>query len=95
MKNNNNNWLLMIAVGVVSASVALLFAPKSGKLLRADIKAKGLEVKDTFNDSKDNLVGDFKEAYFEAERDVEREWITGKDNWETRLIQLRATYSAN
>lgn len=80
----------MIAVGVVSASVALLFAPKSGKLLRADIKAKGLEVKDTFNDSKDNLVGDFKEAYFEAERDVERE-LEIMDN---RQRQLRDTINS-
>lgn len=77
----------MVIVGAVSAGIALLFAPKSGKLLREDIKAKGIEAKDIFNESKDNLVSDFKQSYSEAERDVELE-LEIMDN---RQRELRET----
>jgi gas vesicle protein len=82
-----NNWLLIVVVGALSAGVALLFAPKSGKELRRDIKQKGAEAKDSAKQSKDSLVADFKESYFEAEREVENELVV----LDERQKELRET----
>lgn len=68
-----NNWGLILLTGVVSAAVALLFAPKSGKELREEIKQKSLETKDSVRTGKDYLVDDFKQSYFEAANEVETE----------------------
>lgn len=70
-----NNWGLTLLVGVVSAGVALLFAPKSGKELRDDIKNKTLETKDSIQDSAEHLKEDFKQSYFEAAEEVENELL--------------------
>lgn len=69
------NWGLVLLVGVVSAGVALLFAPKSGKELRNDIKNKSMEAKDKAQDSAQNLKQDFKDSYFEAAEEVENELL--------------------
>lgn len=71
MKKNNLG--LIILTGAASAIVALLFAPKSGKELRKDIKEKSLEARDNVQENKDNLVNDFKQSYFEAADEVETE----------------------
>lgn len=71
MKKNNLG--LVVLTGAVSAIVALLFAPKSGKELRKDIKEKSLEARDNVQENKDNLVNDFKQSYFEAADEVETE----------------------
>ena len=71
MKKNNIGLILLS--GAVSAAVALLFAPKSGKELREDIKEKSLETKDSLQTGKDHLVDDFKQSYFEASQEVEIE----------------------
>ena len=68
-----NNFGLIIITSAVSAIVALLFAPKSGKELRDDIKYKALETKDSVQTGKDHLVDDFKQSYFEAANEVETE----------------------
>lgn len=71
-----NNWGLTLLVGVVAAGVAILFAPKSGKELREDIKKKALDTRDSMQDSAQNLKHDFKQSYFEAAEEVENELIT-------------------
>ena len=68
-----SNWPLIILSGAVSAVVALLFAPKSGKELRSDIKKKATETKYSMQTGKDHLVSDFKQSYFEAADEVEKE----------------------
>ena len=70
-----SNWSLIILAGTVSAVVALLFAPKSGKELRSDIKEKASETKDSMQSGKEHLVSDFKQSYFEAADEVEKELI--------------------
>lgn len=72
-KMRKNNWPLVIFVGVFSAILALLFAPKSGKALRKDIKKKAQDTKDSVQKESKNLKNDFKESYFEATGEVEQE----------------------
>lgn len=84
MKKNNLG--LIVLAGAVSAIVALLFAPKSGKELRKDIKDKSLEAKDNVQDGKDQLVNDFKQSYFEAADEVETE-LAHLDNRQRKLNQ--------
>lgn len=85
-----NNWPLIILAGLISAGVALLFAPKSGKELRKDIQDKANETKDSVKTSADNLKNDFKEAYFEAEQEVEIELA----HLDERQRELRETISS-
>lgn len=66
---------LVLLVGILSAGVALLFAPKSGKELRDDIKKKSMETKDSIQEGAQNLKHDFKESYFEAAEEVENELL--------------------
>jgi len=68
-----NNWPLVIFVGLISAALALLFAPKSGKALRKDIKKKTQDTKDSVKKESEHLKNDFKESYFEAAGEVEKE----------------------
>jgi len=63
----------MIFVGLISAVLALLFAPKSGKALRKDIKKKAQNTKDSVKTESEHLKNDFKESYFEAAGEVEKE----------------------
>lgn len=85
-KMKKNNVGLIILVSAVSAIAALLFAPKSGKELRKDIKNKSLETRDKVQEGKDQLVNDFKESYFEAADEVEAE-LAHLDNRQRELNQ--------
>lgn len=85
-----NNWGLIVLTGVVSAVVALLFAPKSGKELREDIKQKSLETKDSVQTGKNHLVDDFKQSYFEAANEVETE-LAHLDSRQRELNQTIAS----
>lgn len=67
------NWGLILLTALVSAVVALLFAPKSGEELRKDIKHKAQDTKENLKDGKNHLVEDFKQSYFEAAEEVEIE----------------------
>lgn len=84
MKKNNVG--LIILAAVISAIAALLFAPKSGKELREDIKNKSLEARDNVQEGKDQLVDDFKQSYFEAADEVETE-LAHLDNRQRELNQ--------
>ena len=85
-----NNWGLTLFVGVVAAGVALLFAPKSGKDLRDDIKSQSLKTKDSIQDSAQNLKQDFKQSYFEAAEEVENELLI----LDKRQRELNATIAS-
>lgn len=85
-----NNWSLALLVGLISATVALLFAPKSGKELRQDLKEKANETKDSVKTGTQNLKNDFKESYFEAEQEVEIELA----HLDKRQRELRETISS-
>ena len=85
-----NNWGLTLFVGVVAAGAALLFAPKSGKELRDDIKSQSLKTKDSIQDSAHNLKQDFKQSYFEASEEVEKELLT----LDKRQRELNATITS-
>lgn len=85
-----NNWGFTILVGVIASGVAMLFAPKSGKELRNDIKQKSLKTKDSIQDSAQNLKHDFKQSYFEAAEEVENELIT----LDKRQRELNATITS-
>ncbi len=67
------NWSMVILASALSALAALLFAPKSGKELREEIKTKAEDTKDSFKEGKGHLVEDFKQSYFEAAEEVEIE----------------------
>lgn len=85
-----NNWGFTILVGVIASGVAMLFAPKSGKELRNDIKQKSMKTKDSIQDSAQNLKHDFKQSYFEAAEEVENELIT----LDKRQRELNATITS-
>lgn len=85
-----NNWSIIIIVGVVSALVAILFAPKSGKKMRDDLKEKAKDTKDSVQKGTENLVDDFKDSYFEAVDEVEKELDLLSD----RQSDLRETISS-
>lgn len=85
-----NNWTLTILVGLLSAGLALLFAPKSGKELRKDIQDKANQTKDNVKTSTNNLKQDFKDSYFEAEKEVELELA----HLDERQRELRETISS-
>lgn len=66
-KVNLGTALLMSAL---SAGVALLLAPKSGKELQKDLKQKAREAKWEAELKARELKEDFKEAYSEAEKEI-------------------------
>lgn len=85
-----NNWLTILLVGIVSAGIALLFAPKSGNRLRRDIKRKAEGTMDAVQEGTENLVDDFKDSYAEAIDEVEKEL----SNLDKRQEQLKDTISS-
>lgn len=85
-----NNWGFTLFVGAVAAGAALLFAPKSGKDLRDDIKSQSLKTKDSIQDSAQNLKHDFKQSYFEAAEEVENELLI----LDKRQRELNATIAS-
>lgn len=85
-----NNLLVVLLTAAVSAIVALLFAPKSGEELRKDIKEKALETRDSVQTGKDHLIDDFKQSYFEASDEVERE-LAHLDDRQRKLNQTIST----
>ncbi len=82
-----NNWSLIFLASIISAAVALLFAPKPGKELRDELKNKAMNTKDSFQEGANNLKHDFQEAYLEAEKEVELELA----NLDARQRELRET----
>lgn len=72
MKNKNS--FIYILVGLISAGIALLFAPNSGKVTRKKIKFQVRNMKDSIDTGKDNLIEDFKASYFEAVDEIDKEY---------------------
>lgn len=70
----NKNIFVYIIISLVSAGTALLFAPNSGKVTRKKIKFQAQDMKDSFDTSKNNLIKDFKDSYFEAVDEVDKEY---------------------
>lgn len=62
-----------LLLSAVSAGVALLFAPKSGKELRADLKEEAVKAKDKGMEYANDFVNDLKESYEEVETEMARE----------------------
>lgn len=58
---------------LVTAGLTMLFTPKSGKEFRNDIKRTAEDTRDKAQESAHNLKQDFKESYFEAAEEVEKE----------------------
>lgn len=74
IKIKNKNGLLYLLIALISAGIALLFAPNSGKVTRKKLKFQARDMKDSIDTSKDNLVKDFKNSYFEAVDEIDREY---------------------
>lgn len=70
---NGSNFLGALLLAGLSAGAALLFAPKSGKELRKDIKVKADEYKEQGKTYADNLAQDIKEAVQEVESQAQQE----------------------
>lgn len=67
----NNNFGKTLVVGLAAAATALLFAPKSGKELRVDLKDHGLVVKDKAMTKANKLADEFKQTYHEVEEEMD------------------------
>lgn len=59
-------------LGLATAMVTALLTPKTGKQVRTDLKGKAKELVDTGKEKVKNLVQDTKEAYQEAEQELEQ-----------------------
>ncbi|WP_277631074.1 YtxH domain-containing protein [Atopococcus tabaci] len=62
-----------LLLSALSAGAALLFAPKSGKELRSDLKDEAVKMKDKGMDYADNLMADLKESYEEIDSEMAQE----------------------
>lgn len=67
---SKNNFMGTLFVGAAAAVTALLFAPKSGKELRNDIKEEALSMKDQAMDKVNELADEVKVAYQEVEEEI-------------------------
>lgn len=67
----NSNFGKTLVVGLAAAATALLFAPKSGKELRGDLKEQGLVVKDKAMTKANELADEFKQTYHEVEEEID------------------------
>lgn len=65
-----NNVGTTILIGIAAAATALLFAPKSGKELRSDLKDQGMQYKDKAMEKADELTKEFKQTYDEVEEEM-------------------------
>lgn len=88
MKKKNR--LSYVLVALVSALVAILFAPNSGKVTRQKLKFQAKDMKNSIDKSKENLVKDFKSSYFEAVEEIEKEYAL----LDERQKQLKETISS-
>lgn len=70
-----NNFSIFLCTAIVTAAVTMLFTPKSGKELRDEIKKKTNKTKESIQHSAHNLKQDFKDSYFEAAEEIEKERI--------------------
>ncbi|MCA6079743.1 MAG: YtxH domain-containing protein [Endomicrobium sp.] len=73
MSDNKDTVLAFVLGGLVGALVGILYAPKSGKEIRCNIKKLGEEIVDTVS----NLSSDFKENEF-CEEEVCEKVLSGK-----------------
>ncbi|MCA9765553.1 MAG: YtxH domain-containing protein [Carnobacterium sp.] len=67
---SKNNFMGTLFFGTAAAVTALLFAPKSGKELRNDIKEESLSRKNQVMDKVNELVDEVKVAYREVEEEI-------------------------
>lgn len=65
-----NNFTRTLFVGAAAAVTALLFAPKSGKELREDIKAQANDLKDQAMDQVNSFADEVKQSYKEVEEEI-------------------------
>lgn len=70
-----NNFCIFLWSALITAGLTVLFTPKSGKEFRNDIKRTAEGTRDKAQESANNLKQDFKESYFEAAEEVEKERI--------------------
>lgn len=87
---NKKNGFIYLLVALISAGIALLFAPNSGKVTRKKIKFQAQDVKDSIDSKKEKLVEDFKSSYFEAVDEIEQEYELLNE----RQQQLQKTISS-
>ncbi len=67
---SKNNFMGTLFVGAAAAVTALLFAPKSGKELRNDLKEEALSMKNQAMDKVNELADEVKVAYQEVEEEI-------------------------
>lgn len=65
-----NNFAKTLFVGAAAAVTALLFAPKSGKELREDIKIQAYDLKDQAMDQVNSFAEEVKQSYKEVEEEI-------------------------
>ncbi|MGB3160062.1 YtxH domain-containing protein [Carnobacterium sp.] len=67
---SKNNFMGTLFVGAAAAITALLFAPKSGRELRNDLKEEALSMKNQAMDKVNELADEVKVAYQEVEEEI-------------------------
>ncbi|ALV22368.1 MAG: YtxH domain-containing protein [Carnobacterium sp.] len=67
---SKNNFMGTLFVGTAAAITALLFAPKSGRELRADLKKEALSLQEQAMDKVNQFTDEIKETYHEVEEEI-------------------------
>ena len=67
---SKNNFMGTLFVGAAAAVTALLFAPKSGRELRSDLKEEALSMKKQAMEKVNELADEVKVAYQEVEEEI-------------------------
>ncbi|WP_034551573.1 YtxH domain-containing protein [Carnobacterium funditum] len=67
---SKNNFMGTLFVGAAAAFTALLFAPKSGRELRSDLKEEALSMKKQAMEKVNELADEVKVAYQEVEEEI-------------------------
>jgi gas vesicle protein len=75
MSNNKDAFAAFVLGGLIGAALGILYAPKSGKETRRNIKKFGADVVDTVSDLSGDLTKTGRKVYEEGKERV----LSGKD----------------
>ncbi|MCA6071917.1 MAG: YtxH domain-containing protein [Endomicrobium sp.] len=75
MSDNKDTLVAFVLGGLIGAALGILYAPRSGKETRRNIKKFSTEVSDTISDLSENLTETGRKVYEEGEERV----LSGRD----------------
>ncbi len=96
-EEGNQNWngiLYLIAGGAIGAGLAMLFAPKSGKEMRADISNAALTGVEKAKAASLDLTEKAKVVYTQAQKKAADTYNTAKEGFSSTIESARENFSS-